>query len=164
LSRNKAFARRLSWREHLKGRRAVFLVRYFFYAGSALLALLLISNWYWPAPAVVTTDDQAQQTSMDKAILRIRSAQKWPKRIVFDTNIPTIVPPPTIVAKAPSPPPPFKTAEALNNSELTAHAEAKPEEAKAPARKVAAARHRIYRPATPQFGTYPVASAWSPWW
>jgi hypothetical protein len=139
----------------------VFLVRYFLYAGSALLALLFLVNWYMPA---TTAADQAQQASIDKEILRIRSAQKWPEKIVLDTSIPTIVPPPTLAATAPSPPPPFKTAEALNNSALNAHAEEKPAKAKSPPRKVAAVRHRIYRPAPPQFGTYPVASAWSPWW
>jgi hypothetical protein len=143
----------------------VFLVRYFLYAGSALLALLFLVNWYTPA-APTTTADQAQQASLDKEILRIRSAQKWPQKIVFDTNIPSIVPPPALVASVPpAPPSPFKAAEALNKkSVLDAHAEAKlTPQAQRPPRKVAA-RHRTYRPAAPQFGSYPVASAWSPWW
>jgi hypothetical protein len=142
----------------------VFLVRYFLYAGSALIALLLLADWYWPATP--TTDaGQAQETSLDKEILRIRSAQKWPQKIVFDTDIPTIVPPPALVASIPPPPPPpppLKAAEALNKSPLNAHAEAKPVPAQTPPRKVA--RHRTYRPAPQQFGPYPVASAWSPWW
>ena len=140
----------------------MFLVRYFLYAGSALLALLFLVNWYAPA-APTTTADQAQQASIDKEILRIRSAQKWPEKIVFDTSIPTIVPPPALVARAPAPPPPFKAAEAVNNSVLNAHAEAKPQKAQRPPRKVAA-RHRTYRPGPPRMGPYPVASAWSPWW
>ena len=143
----------------------MFLVRYFLYAGSALLALLFIAGWYGQVPASVTSDDQAQETSVDKQILRIRSAQKWPQKIVFDTNIPTIVPPPALVATAPPPPPQFKTAEALNNPELDAHAEAKPAvKVQRPPRRIAAVKHRTYRPAPPQFGAYPVASAWSPWW
>jgi len=140
----------------------VFLVRYFLYAGSALLALLFLVNWYTPI-VPTTAADQAQETSLDKEILRIRSAQKWPQKIEFDTNIPTIVPPPALVASIPpAPPPPFKAAEALNNSVLNAHAEAKLAKAQTPPRKVA--RHRTYRPAPQQFGPYPVASAWSPWW
>jgi hypothetical protein len=138
----------------------VFLVRYFLYAGGALLALLLLVNWYTPAvPA--TAADQAQETSLDNEILRIRSAQKWPQKIDFDTNSPTIVPPPALVAGIPpSPPSPFKAADALNKSALNARAEAKPVQAQKPPRKVA--RHRKAPPT--QAGAYPVASAWSPWW
>jgi hypothetical protein len=139
----------------------VFLVRYFLYAGSALLALLFLVDWCLPG-IPVTGDSQLQETSLDKDILRIRSAQKWPQKIVFDTSIPTIVPPPALVASVPpAPPPPFKAADALNKSVLNAHAEARIAQAQTPPRKVA--RHRAYRPA-PQFGAYPVASAWSPWW
>jgi hypothetical protein len=139
----------------------VFLVRYFLYAGSALLALLFLVTWYFP-DAQTSVVSQAHEARLDKEILRIRSAQKWPQKIEFDTSIPTIVPPTTLVAKAPAPPPPFKAAEALNKSLLNAHAEAKTAQAKTPPRKVA--RHRTYRPAPQQFGPYPVASAWSPWW
>lgn len=140
----------------------MFLVRYFLYAGSALIALLFLADWYWPA-APTTVADQAQETSLDKEILRIRSAQKWPQKIDFDTNVPTIVPPQALVASVPpAPPPPLKAAEALDKSLLNAHAEAKPVQAQTPPRKVA--RHRTYRPAPRQFGPYPVASAWSPWW
>jgi hypothetical protein len=142
----------------------VFLVRYFIYAGGALLALLLLAGWYWPAASVNTADDQAREASLNKEILRIRSAQKWPPKIDFDTNIPTIVPPPALVASVPpAPPPPFKAAEVANNSVLNAHAEARPSvKKKATPRKVA--RYRTYKPAPQQFGPYPVASAWSPWW
>jgi len=142
----------------------VFLVRYFLYAGSALLALLFLVSWYGPtAPTTIASDDQAQEVSLDKEILRIRSAQKWPQKIDFDTSIPTIVPPPAHVASIPpAPPEPFKAAEAVNKSILNAHAEAKP--VQTPPRRVAAAKHRTYRPAPPQYGPYPVASAWSPWW
>ena len=139
----------------------MFLVRYFLYAGSALLTLLFLVNWYAPA-APTTAADQAQQASLDKEILRIRSAQKWPQKIVFDTSIPTIVPPPSLVASVPPAPPPFKAADALNKSVLNTHAKARIEQAQTPPRKVA--RHRAYRPAPQQFGSYPVASAWSPWW
>jgi len=140
----------------------VLLVRYFLYTGSVLLALLFLVNWYMPA-VPTTAAGQAQETSLDKEILRIRSAQKWPQKIVFDTNIPTIVPPPALVAGIPpAPPPPLKAAEALNKSVLNAHAEASPAQAHTPPRKVA--RRRTYRPAPQQFGPYPVASAWSPWW
>jgi hypothetical protein len=142
----------------------VFLVRYFFYAGSALLALLFLVSWYGPTvPTTIASGDQAQETALDKQILRIRSAQKWPQKIDFDTNSPTVVPPPAPVASVPpAPPSPLKAAEALNRSVANAHAEAKP--VQTPARRMAVVKHRTYRPAPPQFGPYPVASAWSPWW
>ena len=142
----------------------MFLVRYFLYAGGALLALLFLVDWFSPVvPATITSDDQVQETSLDKEILRIRSAQKWPAKVVFDTNIPTIVAPQALVASIPpAPPPPLKAAEALNKSVLNAHAEAKPLQAQKPPRKVA--RYTTYRPAPQQFGPYPVASAWTPWW
>jgi hypothetical protein len=127
---------------------------------------LFVADWYWPAaPATTASDDQAQETSLDKQILRIQSAQKWPQKIVFDTSIPTIVPPPVLVANAPLPPPPLAAAAALNKSALDAHAEVKPAaQPQTPVRKMAAARHRAYRPAPPRIDAYPVASAWSPWW
>lgn len=140
----------------------MFLVRYFLYAGSALLALLFLVDWYWPAVQPVSVN-KAQEASLDKEILRIRSAQKWPQKIDFDTNIPTIVSPPALVAVVPAAPlPPLKAADALNKTLLNAHAEAKPVHPQTSPRRVA--RHRTYKPAPPQSGPYPVASAWSPWW
>ncbi len=140
----------------------MFLVRYFLYAGGALLALLFLVTWYFPAPRTDVAD-LVQETSIDKEILRIRSAQKWPEKVVFDTNVPTIVPPPALAASIPpAPPPPFRAADELNKPLLNAHAEAKPVQARKPPRRVA--RQRTYRPAPQQFGPYPVASAWSPWW
>jgi hypothetical protein len=113
---------------------------------------------------MIARDAQVQETTLDKEILRIRSTQKWPERIVFDTSIPTIVPSTASIASVPpAPSPPLKTAEAVNKSVLNAHAEAKAApQAPTPPRKVA--RHRTHKPAPPQFGAYPVASAWSPWW
>lgn len=144
----------------------MFLVRYFLYAGGALLALLLFLGWYLPVPSATNdgqVQEQVQETSLDKEILRIRSAQKWPQKIDFDTNIPAIVPPPALAASVPpAPTSPFKAADASNKSVLNAHAEAKPLQPQKPPRKVA--RHRTYGPAPQQFGPYPVASAWSPWW
>jgi hypothetical protein len=62
------------------------LVRYFFFVGGALLALLFISNAYLPKPPDVVTADA------DLPVIRIHSDRKWPERVVFDTNRPTIVP------------------------------------------------------------------------
>src|SRR5580692_12956080 len=62
------------------------LVRYFFFVGGALLALLFISNASLPKPPDVATADA------DLPVIRIHSDRKWPERVVFDTNRPTIVP------------------------------------------------------------------------
>jgi hypothetical protein len=62
------------------------VVRYFFFVGGALLALLFISDAYLPKPPDVTRADA------DLPVIRIHSDRKWPQRVVFDTSRPTIVP------------------------------------------------------------------------
>jgi hypothetical protein len=72
------------------------LGRYFVFAGSVLLALLFLSDWYLPPLAVTTARGE-----VDRTVIRLRSGHKWPERIVIDTSLPTIVPPPTRVADVP---------------------------------------------------------------
>ena len=62
------------------------LSRYFLYVGGVLLALLFISDPYFPK---VPPPDWGDSRS---AIIRIHSDQKWPERIVYDTSLPTVVP------------------------------------------------------------------------
>jgi hypothetical protein len=65
------------------------LARYILYVGGALLGLLLVSDLYLPKlPA-------ADWEKSRSAIIRIHSDQKWPERIVYDTSLLTVVPPPT---------------------------------------------------------------------
>ena len=80
------------------------LIRYFVFVGSALLALLFLTDWYWPTNvgAVSFRDPQ-----VDKSIIRLHSAQRWPDRIVLDTSQPTIVPPPQQTAWNDIPPKPL---------------------------------------------------------
>ena len=128
------------------------LARYFLFVGSALLALLFLANWYWPAiSAVVPDHDQAQVTSSDKEFLRIRSAQKWPQKIVFDTGTPIDVPPPAAIAIVP---PPATVMAAARATALNARAEIKPA---THVRKTA--RRRVPRP--DGVAAYPTAPAWS---
>jgi hypothetical protein len=74
------------------------LLRYFVFVGGALLALLLISNAYFtnaPDNAYLpkTPDEvRAADSGFDRSTIRILSETKWPERVVFDTNQPTIVP------------------------------------------------------------------------
>jgi hypothetical protein len=80
--------------------------RYIAFVGSLLLAILFIADWYLPiAPTQSVTSREA-----DKPLIRIKSDQKWPERIVFDTRAPTIVPQqPPVVADAPVTTPPARS-------------------------------------------------------
>jgi hypothetical protein len=74
------------------------VLRYFFFVGGALLALLFISGYYLPnSPAADKTADAAD-AGIDKSVIRIHSDRKWPERVVFDTSQPTIVPAQTAAA------------------------------------------------------------------
>jgi hypothetical protein len=75
------------------------LGRYFFLVGSLLLGMLFISDRYLPKASAQSFFREAR---VDKSIIRIKSAHKWPEPIVFDTSLLTIVPPPLpVLAKAP---------------------------------------------------------------
>ena len=79
------------------------VVRYFLLVGGVLLALLFLSNEVLPQlPAA----ERVAEAGPDKPVIRINSDRKWPERVVFDTNMPTIVPamyePPARAAKTPS--------------------------------------------------------------
>jgi len=68
------------------------IARYIAFVGSLLVAILFIADWCLPmAPTQSGTGREA-----DKPIMRIKSDQKWPERIVFDTSAPTIVPQPVV--------------------------------------------------------------------
>ncbi|MEH2533404.1 hypothetical protein V1277_000212 [Bradyrhizobium sp. AZCC 1588] len=83
------------------------VARYFLFVGGVLLALLLAIDAFVPQQAVVASQAVSSVdktvSSADKTIVRIRSDQKLPERVVFDTNIPTIVPPPSVTAQAVAP-------------------------------------------------------------
>jgi hypothetical protein len=65
------------------------LLRYFIFVGGTLLALLFISDAVLPGQSLPGYMNAA---SSDLPPFRIRSDQKWPERIVFDTSLPTIKP------------------------------------------------------------------------
>ena len=58
------------------------LIRYFVFTGGALLALLYLADYYLAGPV-----SAAAETGPDLSIARIHSAQTWPEKIVFDTNV-----------------------------------------------------------------------------
>jgi hypothetical protein len=76
------------------------VARYFLFVGGVLLALLLAIDAFVPEQAVVASQ---AVSSVDKTVVRIRSDQKLPERVVFDTNLPIIVPPPSVTAQAVAP-------------------------------------------------------------
>jgi hypothetical protein len=63
------------------------LARYFFYVGGVLLALLFIAGAHLPKLPVAHWSDKVSYN------IRVHSDRKWPQRIVYDTNLPTITPP-----------------------------------------------------------------------
>src|ERR1700674_158932 len=75
------------------------LGRYFTFMGGALLALLFFADWY--LPELTAKPDRA---GVDKSVIRIHTAHKWPEAIVFDTSLPTPAPPPLITAELPARP------------------------------------------------------------
>jgi hypothetical protein len=78
------------------------VARYFLYVGGVLLALLLAVNFLVPQDAVVATHGAP---GVDKSMVRIASTQKLPERVVYDTNLPTIVPPAAVNVAAATPAP-----------------------------------------------------------
>ena len=78
------------------------LARYFFLVGGVLLALVFISDLYLPKSPVAE-----RVADIDRQVIRIHSDRKWPERIVFDTNLPTVTPAPAqaLASVAPAPPP-----------------------------------------------------------
>lgn len=67
------------------------VARYFLFVGGVLLALLFVVNAIVPQEAVVVGQGLSSP-GVDKTMVRIRSTQKLPERVVYDTALPTIVP------------------------------------------------------------------------
>ncbi len=76
--------------------------RYIAWVGASLLLLLLVANWFLPQSLAEPTADED-----NRPVIRIASMQQPPERIFIDTNLPTRVPSPTLIADAiPEEPPP----------------------------------------------------------
>jgi hypothetical protein len=76
------------------------VARYFLFVGGVLLALLLAIDALVPQQAVVASQ---AAPSVNKTVVRIRSDQKLPERVVYDTSLPTVVPPPAVTAQVAAP-------------------------------------------------------------
>jgi hypothetical protein len=68
------------------------LARYFLFVGGALLALVFLADSFLPKLPVT----EREETHLPA--IHLHSSQKWPERIVYDTSIPTIIPPPQSAA------------------------------------------------------------------
>ena len=76
------------------------VVRYFLFVGGVLFALLLAVDAFAPQQVAVASNTAP---AVDKTVVRIRSDQKLPERVVYDTSLPTIVPPTATVQVAAAP-------------------------------------------------------------
>jgi hypothetical protein len=99
------------------------IARYFIFVGGTLAALLFIPGWCLPKPPAMVAD---QAPTIDRAIIRIKSARKWPEKVVLDTSHPPITPP--AVEEPPTAEPVRRPSdEAGNQSNLEAMAQLKPD-------------------------------------
>ena len=121
------------------------VARYFLFVGGILLALILAIDSFFPQQAVVASQ---AVPSVDKTVVRIRSDQKPPERVVYDTSLPTIVPP-AMTAEVTATPPAAAAGVIAPANVRDTFAQFVPPEAKKPTppvkRKVARSR-----PAQPQ--------------
>jgi hypothetical protein len=67
----------------------MFIVRYIAWVGASLIALLFVANWYLPK----SSPEPAPEAS-NRPNIRIASMQQPPERVVIDTSLPTLGPPP----------------------------------------------------------------------
>jgi hypothetical protein len=79
------------------------VARYFMYVGGVLLALLFAIDAFMPQDVAVASHSAP---GLDKTTVRIHSVQKLPERVVYDTSLPTIVPPAVKTRVAAAPPAP----------------------------------------------------------
>jgi hypothetical protein len=101
------------------------IARYFIIVGGTLAALLFIAGWCLPTPPAMFAD---QTVAIDRAVIRIKSARKWPEKVVLDTSQPTMTPPPVVVdPSAAQSSVPLPTDEAPDQSNLEAMAQLKPD-------------------------------------
>jgi hypothetical protein len=108
------------------------VARYFLYVGGVLLALIFAIGELVPGEAVV-----ADSSAPERPTVRIHSDQKLPERVVYDTSLPTVVPPANVqVAAAPQPPAPAVAAASAQARVRDTFAQFIPAEAKKPDKKV----------------------------
>jgi hypothetical protein len=68
------------------------LIRYFGFVGTGLVLLLIGLGWCFPQPTA-----ESPGSVSNGPTIRIASAERLPERVVFDTSLPTILLPTTVV-------------------------------------------------------------------
>ena len=68
------------------------LLRYFGFAGSALVLLLIGLSWCFPQPVL-----EPVRSGIGWPVIRISSVERLPERLDIDTSLPTIVPSPIVM-------------------------------------------------------------------
>ena len=68
------------------------LLRYFGFAGSALVLLLFGLSWFVPQPVA-----EPIRSGIDRPVIRISSVEKLPERVDIVSSLPTIVPAPNVI-------------------------------------------------------------------
>ena len=68
------------------------LLRYFGFAGGALVLLLFGLSWCVPQPVA-----EPIRSGIDRPVIRISSVEQLPERVDIDSSLPTIVPPPNVM-------------------------------------------------------------------
>jgi hypothetical protein len=146
------------------------VARYFLFVGGVLLALLFAIDAFAPQEAAVASN---RAPSVDRTTVRIKSDQKLPERVVYDTSVPTIVPPAaTVVAAAAWPeaaPEISAQARVRDTFAQFVPAEAKKLEPQAPKKRKVARAHpkqqpmRFAQQQQPRFGFF-AGPSWNSTW
>jgi hypothetical protein len=102
------------------------LARYFLWVGAVLLALLLVADLSLPELPIAKSADARLPA------IHIRSVQKLPERVVYDTSIATIIPAPLAHRKANIPA--VATDADISTAAREAFAQSRPSDAKQPQR------------------------------
>ena len=100
------------------------IARYFIFVGGALAALLFIPGWRLPTPPAMFAD---QSVGLDGAVIRIKSAHKWPEKVILNTSQLTITSPVIVDPPAVQPAIPLLSDKAPDQSNLEAMALLKPD-------------------------------------
>jgi hypothetical protein len=100
------------------------MARYFIFVGGTLAALLFIPGWCLPTPPAMFAD---QSVALDRAVIRIKSAHKWPEKVILDTSQSTITPSVIVDPPAIQSPIPLLSDKAPDPSNLEAMALLKPD-------------------------------------
>ena len=74
------------------------LMKYFVFVASALVLLLLAMNWLSPESTA-----EPVHSGIQRPVIRISSIETLPERVVFDTSMPYMAPPSSVMRVAAQP-------------------------------------------------------------